>query len=433
MIRIALILTLIAAPVGAQTPSYPDAAASDPVALGWMQGSPPSPERIIRVEGDNLWRFPQLRWSFSHWRELHPTVAVPRGRGPASRLPRAERADLDDVTFMPIGGATPMTWKASLAANYTDGIVVLHKGRVVYERYFGALKPDGQHLAMSVTKSFFGTMAATLIAEGKLDADAPVARYIPELAQTGFADATVRQVLDMTTGIAYDESYTNPKSAFLPYARSANFNARPPGYTGPNAVYDYVTTIAKDGEHGRRFIYKSPNSDVIGWLIRRVTGKPAEVILSEGIWSRLGAEQDAYLHVDPAGTAFAAGGLNLGLRDLARFGEMMRLGGRYNGQQIIPAAAVAAIAKGGDPERFNKPAYPTLPGGSYANQWWFTHNEHGAYIARGIHGQAIYIDPKAEMVIARFASHPNAANVGIDPTSLPAYHALARHLMAKRR
>ena len=430
---VSLGLMVAAAGASAQTTTFPNAAASDPVVMGWMTGAPPTPDKIIRVEGDDFWRFPQSRWSFSHWRELHPTVGVPRGIGPVRKLSRAERADLDNVTFMPIGGSTPMTWKASLAANYTDGIVVLHKGRIVYERYFGALQPDGQHLAMSVTKSFFGTIAATLIAEGKLDADAPVARYIPELATSGFADATVQQLLDMTTGIAYDESYTNPKSAFLPYARSANFNARPPGYAGSNDVYDYVRTIANDGEHGQRFVYKSPNSDVIGWLIRRVTGKSAANVLSDRIWSKLGVEQDAYMHVDPAGTPFVAGGLNLGLRDLARFGEMMRLGGRFNGQQIVPAAAVAAIARGGDPERFNKPAYPTLPGGSYANQWWFTHNEHGAYTARGIHGQAIYIDPKAEMVIARFASHPLAGNVGIDPTSLPAYHALAKHLMRAKR
>ena len=433
MIRFALALAMAGSAASAQTTAFPDAAASDPVALGWMQGSPPPPEKMIRVEGDNFWRFPQLRWSFSNWRTLHPTVAVPRGSGPVRKLPRAERADLDAVTFMPIGGSVPMTWKASLAANYTDGIVVLHKGRVVYERYFGALKPDGQHHAMSVTKSFFGTIAATLIAEGKLEADAPVARYIPELAQSGFADATVRQLLDMTTGLAYDESYTNPKSAFLPYVRSANFLARPLGYDGPDGLYDYVKTIAKDGEHGQRFVYRSPNTDVLGWLIHRVTGKTAADVLSERIWSRLGTEQNAYMHVAPVGTAFVAGGLNLGLRDLARFGEMMRLSGRYNGQQIIPASVVAAISRGGDPERFNKSAYPTLPGGSYANQWWFTHNEHGAYSARGIHGQAIYIDPKAEMVIARFASHHIAGNVGIDPTSLPAYHALAKHLMAKRR
>lgn len=141
-------------------------------------------------------------------------------------------------------------------------------------------------------------------------------------------------------------------------------------------------------------------------------------------------EQDAYFEVDSVGTEFAGGGLNAGLRDLARFGEMMRRGGEWNGQQIIPRSVVEDIRKGGDRDAFAKAGYDLLPGWSYRDMWWVTHNEHGAYGARGVYGQAIYIDPKAEMVIARFASHPVAANAGNDPTSLPAYHALAKYLMA---
>ena len=129
----------------------------------------------------------------------------------------------------------------------------------------------------------------------------------------------------------------------------------------------------------------------------------------------------------------AAGGLSCRLRDLARFGEMIRLDGRLNGRQIVPAAVVADIRKGGSKAAFAGAGYKTLPGASYHNQWWVLHDEHGAFAARGIHGQGIYVDPKAEMVIARFASSPVAGNVGLDPTTLPAYRALARHLMAKPR
>jgi CubicO group peptidase (beta-lactamase class C family) len=137
--------------------------------------------------------------------------------------------------------------------------------------------------------------------------------------------------------------------------------------------------------------------------------------------------------VDPTGAEFAGAGLNLTLRDLARFGEMIRLDGRYNGQQIVPKAVVDDIRRGGDRARFAPAGYTTLPGWSYRNMWWISHNEHGAFTARGIHGQAIYIDPAAEMVIVRFASSPLAGNVNLDPTSLPAYEAVARHLMASPR
>ena len=131
------------------------------------------------------------------------------------------------------------------------------------------------------------------------------------------------------------------------------------------------------------------------------------------------------------GVEFAGGGFNLTLRDAARFGEMMRLGGRFNGRQIIPTAVVDDIRRGADKAHFALAGYALLPGWSYRNMWWVSHNEHGAFTARGIHGQTIYVDPAAEMVIARFASHPLGANSNLDPTSLPAYHAVAKHLMVK--
>jgi CubicO group peptidase (beta-lactamase class C family) len=415
----------------AQTPPPAplDARASDPVVMGWMVGSPPPPDKLVRFEDDSWMRFPQQRWAFSHVRELMPTAVVSRGSGPVSELPRAERADIDAVTFKPIGRDTTMTWEQSLAANYTDGILILHRGRIVYERYFGVLTPERQHIAFSVTKSFVATVAATLIDEGLLSAEATVASYLPELGMSGFGDATIRQILDMTTGLAYTEDYNDPKSPVWEATRAGGFRVRPPGYRGPQSFFEYLTTVAKAGEHGKVFVYKTPNTDTLGAVLRRVTGKSLSTLLQERIFGRLGAEHDAYFTVDPTGAEFAGGGLNLTLRDLARFGETMRLRGRYNGRQIVPQRVVEDIQRGASREQFAPAGYATLPGWSYRNMWWISHNEHGAYTARGIHGQGIYIDPAAEMVIARFASHPLAGNVNLDPTSLPAYDAVARHLM----
>ena len=170
---------------------------------------------------------------------------------------------------------------------------------------------------------------------------------------------------------------------------------------------------------------------MLGWVIARATRASVGANLQDRVWRKLGAEQDAYLVVDSLGTEFAGGGFNATLRDMARFGEMMRLDGHFNGQQIISKAAVAEIRGGGRQSDFAQAGYKLLPGWSYRDMWWVSHNDHQAYAARGIHGQVIYIDPKAEMVIARFASHPVAANAANDPTSLPAYHALARHLIAQ--
>jgi CubicO group peptidase (beta-lactamase class C family) len=407
-----------------------DADASDPIRLGWMVGSPPPADRLIRFADETFFEFPATRWAFSHLRELQPTTVVARGSSPAVEWPRAERDDLDAVTFQPIGSTASMTWAESLKANYTDGILIAHQGRIVFERYFGALTPERQHIAFSVTKSFVATLAATLIAEGLIDEQALVPKYLPELATSGFADATVRQLLDMTTGLDYTEDYTDPKSTVWQFSRAGGFRPRPPGYSGPDTFYQFIPTIGKASPHGKQFSYKTVNTDVIGWIMRRVTNRSLSDLMRERFWSVLGVEQDGYFVVDSIGTEFAGGGYNCALRDLARFGEMMRLEGRWQGRQVVPASVVADIRRGASREQFAPAGYTLLPGWSYRNMWWVSHNEHGAYTARGIHGQAIYIDPKAEMVIARFASHPGAANYNLDPTSLPAYHAIARHLLA---
>ena len=428
-----LLIALLAERVIAADPVFPSAEDSDPKKLGWMVGSPPPPERILRFEDGSYFAFPALRWSVAHFRQLMPTVNVSRGLVSPQPLKGATREGIDAVTFTPTGATAPMTWRESLLANYTDGIVVLHKGRIVYERYFGALAPDGQHGAMSVTKSFVGTLAAMLVAEGALDPERRVSHYVPELAASAFGTATVRQVMDMTTGIRFSEDYSDPHAEVWAHARAGNPLPKPRDYTGPRSYYEFLQTVQPEGRHGEAFHYRTANTDALGWIIARVSGRSVAELLSERIWSRLGAEQDAYMTVDSIGTPFAGGGLNTGLRDLARFGEMIRNNGFYRGRQIVPAAAVADIRRGGKQADFAKAGYRQLEGWSYRSMWWVTHNAHGAFMARGVHGQALYIDPTAQMVIARYASHPVAGNAANDPTSLPAYHALARYLMGSGR
>jgi CubicO group peptidase (beta-lactamase class C family) len=410
-------------------PGYLDAVESDPVRMGWMAGSPPPPDKLIRFADSSFSRFPCTRWSYSNMRQFLPTRAVRRADRPVRTLPRDERTDLDAVSFVPLTNGGKMTWAESLLANYTDGILILHRGRIVYERYFGVLDAHTPHIAFSVTKSFVATVAATLVYEGVIDAQATVSQYLPELGSSGFADATIRQLLDMTTGLRYTEDYTDESSTIWEFSRAGGLRARPPGYQGPESFYEFIQTVGKERPHGERFEYKTVNTDTLAWVLRRVTGRSASELVRERLWSKLGVEEDAYFTVDQTGVEFAGGGLNLTLRDMTRFGEMMRLGGRFDDHQIVPAEVVDDVRRGGNQDHFALAGYTLLPRWSYRNMWWVSHNEHGAFTARGIHGQAIYIDPAAEMVIARFASHPLGANVNLDPTSLPAYHAMARHLM----
>ena len=425
----ALLLGFCASIAGAADQTiFPDAAASDPAKLGWMVGSPPPAERTVRFEDGSYFRFPAMRWSVSNFRQLMPTINVSRGLGAPVALPTALRSDIDSLSFTPIGTQQAMTWEQSLAATYTDGIVVLHRGKIVYERYLGVLTPEGQHAAMSVTKSVVGTLGATLVAEGRIDASKRVIDYVPELAHSAFATASVRQVLDMTTGLKYSEDYADPNAEVWAHATAGSPLPKPKGYTGPRTYYEFLQSVQLEGEHGVAFSYKTINTDVLGWVIARVSGRNVAQLLSERIWSRLGAEQDAYFTVDSIGTPFAGGGLNTGLRDLARFGEMLRNDGQFNGQQIIPQSVVADIRQGGDKQAFAKAGYALLKGWSYRSMWWVTNKDGGAFMARGVHGQRIYIDPKAQMVIVRYASHPVASNSANDPVTLPAFDALAAHL-----
>ncbi|MET4292593.1 CubicO group peptidase (beta-lactamase class C family) [Bradyrhizobium sp. LB8.2] len=411
-----------------QSPAPATATETDPETLGWMKGFPPAPDRTVSFQNGSFRSFPELRWAWSNIRQLVPTVNVWRGAGPASVLPREDH-DISAVASITMDGR-PMTFAKMLEETYADGIAVMHRGKLIYERYFGALKPHKPHIAMSVTKSFTGTLAGILVAEGKIDPQAPVTEYVPELRASAFGDARVREAMDMTTGLAYTEVYTDRNSAVWGLRRANGMAPIPPGYDGATNIFDFLVAQKKQGEHGKAFAYKTVNSDVLAWIIRRASGMTLSDLLSERIWTPMGAEEDAHYHVDRIGTESGGGGLSTCLRDLARFGETIRNHGRFNGRQIVPSSVVEDIARGGDPEKFKPAGYTTLPGASYRNQWWVTHNAHGAYMARGVHGQGIYVDPKAEMVIARYASHPAAGNAANDPVTLPAYMALAKELMA---
>lgn len=407
------------------------ASESDPEYLGWMVGFPPPAEKIIGQPDSNYFSFPKMRWTVCHFRELLPTKQVSRGLGAPAPLMRELDPAIDDVTFAPIGGGDLMTWQESLAANYTDGILIMHKGRIVYERYFGCLNESGKHGAMSMTKSLTGLLAEILVAEGALDDSAVVSNVVPELADSAFGSATVRQVMDMTTALDYSEDYSDPEADIWVYSRAANPLPKPADYSGPRTYFEYLQTVRQAGPHGKAFAYKTINTDALGWIISRVSNKSVTELLSERIWSRMGAEQDGYFTVDSIGIPFAGGGLSAGLRDMGRLGQLMLNGGVINGERLFPEQVVTNIRAGASTEAFAKAGYRTIPGGSYRSMWWIFNNVHGAFAARGVHGQTVYIDPIAEVVIVRFASHPAAKNAVIDPASLPAYQAVADHLLSK--
>jgi CubicO group peptidase (beta-lactamase class C family) len=424
---------LIATPLASQ-PAPLSAVESDPAKMGWMVGSPPPPERRIAFNDGSFLAFPRNRWSFAHYRSLFPTARIGRGAGPVSALPLTIRPDVARIMFVPTGATSRLNWVEAFDAGYGDALLVLHRGRIVLEKYNGVMNVDQPHIGFSVTKSFYGTLAEMMIAEGALDERKTVGDYIPELAASGFGDATVRQLLDMTTSLDYNEDAADADQKMYSFMLASGSYPRPIGYAGPTNTFDLLKTVKKVAPHGERFDYQSVDTEVLGFIIARITGKRPELVLQERIWSQLGAEHDADIILDELGSSRSTSGMSATARDLARFGEMMRLNGRFNGRQIVPASVVAKIRQGGDRTDFARAIwdYNSRRGWSYKSQWWHTHNANGAFMAIGMYGQAIYIDPKAEMVIVRFMSGPVGSTVSMDPITLPSFQAVADHLMAKR-
>ena len=407
----------------AQTMPAPDTVRLDQLRL--MEGFPPPADKQVTAQ-NFLMQFPNLRWAFHHMRELIPSRNIGRGGTLPAALPAGEdlREKIDNMTFTGPQGNT-LTFGQYLQATYADATLIMKDGKLVYEAYHEGMPAENPHMLWSVTKSFGGLIATQLLEEGTLKADALITKYVPELEGSGWRGATIQQLLNMTADIDYSEVYADEQSDVIKYALSAGMLPAPEGYGGARNLYGYLPTIGADGEHGDRFIYRTVHTEVLGWVLRRATGKHVAELISERIWSKLGAEQDAYMLLDSTGTEWAGAGLNATLRDLGRFGEMMRLQGRYNGQQIVSGSVIASILEGADREAFKASGRDYQPGYSYRNQWWISHNRDGAFEALGVHGQMIHVNPAAGLVVVRLSSHPIATSAETFPTTRPALAALA--------
>ena len=368
--------------------------------MGIMQGFPPPPEKRPTLENWDL--APFNRWSFQNIRGLFPTKDVRRG-GPVAELER-DHQDVGGIRFAGPDG-TRRSVAEALARTYADGFLVCHRGRVVTEQYFNDMTPHSPHLSQSVAKSVVGTLAGVLQHEGLLDLDAPLPDIVPELAACGYADATLGQVLDMVSGVRFSEDYGAPDSDMTRIDVASGWRPPRPGEDVPT-IRDVILTLPQDRPHGASFSYRSIETDVVAWAIERAAGAPLAQVLSDRIWSRIGAERDAFFTIDRAGTALADGGFNATLRDYARFALMIADGGRAGGTQVVPEAWVEA-SRQGDPAKFGGHYRERFPKGAYARQWWILDAGRGDIMARGVFGQLVYIDRETGFVAVLLSTWPD--------------------------
>ena len=394
-----------------------------------MAGAPPfGPERQVTLGN---WQDPPFnRWSFQHVRELIPTARIARS-GKPRRLPLDER-DISGLTFGYDG--RQRTVARMLAETYTDGFLVLHKGRVIAEQYFNGMRPDSPHLLMSVSKSIVSTIAGILVGRGVLDVAAPVADILPELAPTSFAGATVQHLLDMRTGTRFNEEYADPAADVRTYEVVYLWRPPAPGQRAPASAVEYYQTLENDGSHGGPFRYRSILTDVLAWVIERAAGERLHDLISTELWQPIGAEFDAEVTLDAHGNPMADGGISATLRDLARFGQLILRRGRVGNRRILPAAWIddtirgapdgAAAFTGGD----NPPGYRA--GSHYRNCWWVRDPLVPFFHATGINGQNIFVHVPSETVVVKLSTWPTALDSGFLSQTAAAAAAISTALAA---
>jgi CubicO group peptidase (beta-lactamase class C family) len=407
----------------------------------------PAPEvQGVPVTALNWQDAPANRWAFWHVGDLLPTYPVPRGDGAPRPLPAAAaRPDLLSVPVTRVD-RTPGSPPAStvgdvLGDTYTDAYLVLQDGALVTEWYGPLGAPDRPHALMSVSKSVVGCVAAVLIDRGQLDPDAEITSYVPELAGSGFAGALVRHVYDMRSGVRFLEEYANPDSDIRQLDNWVGW-AEPagPGHGEPRGLYRFLATLRAEAPHGERFLYRSAESDVLGWVCEHAAGRPMAALISELIWAPMGAEHDALLLHDGFGTAVHDGGLCATARDAARFGQMLLDGGLVpdgsgGTRRVVPPQWLRrAWAVDADTRSVfaASPAEWAFPGGWYRHQFWFRPGAHGdVLLCLGIHGQMVHVSRRTGTVCVKFSTWPDAQNPAYLEDTLRAFDAVGGFLAGR--
>ena len=386
----------------------------------------------IPVTSQNWQDPPVNRWAYWHVRDILPTYRVSRGDGPARALPAAAApADVLAVEIIRADGSAGTVGDV-LADTYTDAYVILQDGELVTEWYGPLGSPERTHALMSVSKSVLGCVAAVLIDRGLLDAERPITDYVPELAASGYAGATVRHVLDMRSGVRFLEEYTNPQADIRQLDEWIGWQ---PGQDDgePRGLHRYLANLPAEAPHGSRFLYRSAESDVLGWVCERAAGQPMAELMSALVWAPMGAEHDADLLHDGLGDAVHDGGLCATARDVARFGQLLLDGGAVpdgagGTRRVVPprwlrqgwavdADVRAAFAA--------SPAEASFPGGWYRNQFWFRPGDHGdVLLCLGIHGQMVHVSRRTNTVCVKLSTWPQAQSPAFIEETLRAFDAL---------
>ena len=330
---------------------------------------------------------------FRNMDEYFPTRTFHR-EGPVSELPQGEIVELP--ASYAYAGEARNTGKFLMDTD-TTGLLVVHHGRVVYEKYWRGNDRDTRWISWSVGKSFISALVGIAIEEGRIESvDDRLVKYAPELKGTSYDGVTIRNALEMSSGVAWNEDYSDPDSDISRFGRALAFGS---------SMVDFAKTLGRAHEPGTVNHYNSLDAQMLGLVLLRATGESPSEYLEEKIWSKIGAEHDGYWVLDDTGMELAAGGVNVTLRDYARFGLLYLNKGKWNGTQIVPADWVKASHTPDAPQLMpgKQEISDTIWG--YGYLWWLPRKANGPYSAVGIYNQFIYVDPAHDLVIAKTSAN----------------------------
>ncbi|MEM7258952.1 MAG: serine hydrolase, partial [Pseudomonadota bacterium] len=309
-----------------------------------MQGFPASSDNQVTLAN---WRqAPWSSWAFHHVREILATAEIRNRPEDLWTLDEAPvnlggiSIDLADGGVMSIAGF--------LDTMHIDAMLVLHRDRIVYEHYRPGMDRYHPHILFSVSKSVLGMVCGILEHQQRLDISQPVTRYLPELASTAYRDTTVRELLDMRAAVAFEEDYLATEGPIIQYRKATGWNPLDEGEQPGDLRSFYQTLTDLDPNFAGEFAYKSPNTDLLAWIIERACNQPYADVISDTLWQPMGAESSAYITVDRFGAPRAAGGVCTTLRDLARVGRLMAHDGKRGSLQVLPPAWTTQLVEQGD-------------------------------------------------------------------------------------
>ena len=386
------------------------------------QGSGPTIERALELRqqvnreswdnGGELSRFVYL-----HSSEVFPAAIVKRS-GPVLALGKNVRPEIADFVVGDAGNPRK-TLGELVADSEIDAFIIVHRGRIVFEAY-PRMRQDDRHLLFSVTKVFVGTLAGILEARGQVEIDKPIETYVPELTNTHWAGVTVRDLLDMAGGMeGTDEdadAYTNPARRI--FQTEATIGWQPISASLPAIVLagdtnGFIASLGKVREPGIKREYSSIDTYVLAWMIERVTGKRLAEVLSEEIWSRIGADSDAHILLSERGVANAHSGLAMTLRDLARFGMAFTrsgMGTSGHAESFLPASHIDKLLNDGRPGLLSPGHDPRVHHASYQ---WDAVGADGELEKGGFGNQYLFVDRNRDLVIAYFGTNTAVDSPGL--------------------